>query len=114
MGATDFYQTATGKTAREAFNNAVKQAQWDYGHAGYTGTIAEKDGFEEVILPDDIDPTEFLRWVKRTAAEQVQDVPVHVKYHVDRAAKKYDDKWGPAVCVKLEDGVYAFTGWASC
>jgi len=33
---------AKGKTAQEAFDAAVAQARHEYGHGGYTGTIAEK------------------------------------------------------------------------
>jgi len=45
MGAETFYHTATDRNAEEAFYKAIGEAQYDYGHAGYTGTIAEKDRF---------------------------------------------------------------------
>jgi hypothetical protein len=50
MGACDFYEVAQGKTAREAFQRAVEDAQYESGHGGYTGTIAEKggDGFKMI------------------------------------------------------------------
>lgn len=51
MGASDFIDYGIGKTADEAFSNAVQQARYDYGHAGYTGTIAEKPGFVLFTLP---------------------------------------------------------------
>lgn len=51
MGATNFETTATGKTAREAFLNAVNDAHYWHGHGGYTGTIAEKPGFIEFSVP---------------------------------------------------------------
>ena len=51
MGATNFETTATGKTAREAFLNAVNDAYYWNGHGGYTGTIAEKPGFVEFAVP---------------------------------------------------------------
>lgn len=51
MGATNFETTATGKTAREAFLNAVNEAHYWHGHGGYTGTIAEKPGFIEFAVP---------------------------------------------------------------
>lgn len=35
MGACDFYDIAEGKTMEEAFGKAHRQAQYDYGHAGY-------------------------------------------------------------------------------
>lgn len=51
MGATNFEVIATGKTAREAFLSAVDDARYWNGHGGYTGTIAEKSGFTEFVVP---------------------------------------------------------------
>jgi hypothetical protein len=51
MGATDFLHYATGRTAEEAFEAAREEALYDYGHSGYTGTIAEKYEFVEFIPP---------------------------------------------------------------
>lgn len=51
MSAEIFIQVATGKNAVEAFNAAVEQAAYNYGHAGYTGTIAEKNNFVAISLP---------------------------------------------------------------
>lgn len=45
MGGWTFEHQATGATARAAFDQAVSDARYDHGHAGYTGTIAEKPGF---------------------------------------------------------------------
>jgi fatty acid/phospholipid biosynthesis enzyme len=42
MGAETFVTKAKGATAREAFQAAIQQAQWQHGHNGYTGTITEK------------------------------------------------------------------------
>lgn len=42
MGGTNFGCYAEGKTPEEAKQKAVQQAEYDYGHSGYTGTIAEK------------------------------------------------------------------------
>ena len=52
MGACDFGVRAKGKTAKEAFNNAVEEAQYESGHGGYTGTIAEKHAFNLMAEPD--------------------------------------------------------------
>lgn len=51
MGATTFHTEATGKTADEAFRNAVNDAYYWHGHGGYSGTIAEKSGYELWLLP---------------------------------------------------------------
>ena len=49
MGAYEFTSYGFGKDAGVAFDACVRQAQWEFGHGGYTGTIAEKDDFR--LLP---------------------------------------------------------------
>jgi hypothetical protein len=49
MGACDFIDYGFGKTAQEAFVACADEAAYEYGHGGYTGTIAEKH--EYVLLP---------------------------------------------------------------
>jgi hypothetical protein len=95
MGACDFQTCARGKDAREAFNNAVKDAQYDHGHSGYSGTIAEKHAFVMIDAPPDTDPLKF--------AEEL----------IAKGDNRIDDKWGPAGCIKLPDGAFLFFGWAS-
>lgn len=87
MGAEEFNVISSGKNAQEAFNKAVEQAQYDYGHRGYTGTIAEKDSF--IMIKPDPGQT------------------------IDDLMELVDDKWGPAGCIDLGDGKYRFFGWAS-
>ena len=45
MGANAFYTISKAVTPYEAFSAAVKDAQFNWGHDGHTGTIAEKHGF---------------------------------------------------------------------
>ena len=100
MGADTFATRAHGSSANEAFQSAVKRAQYDYGHAGYTGTIAEKSSFL-MLTP---------------SPEKVQDLKLggYLHYeHDDPLWKKVDNKWGPAGCIDLGDGEYFFFGWAS-
>ena len=52
MGAEQFWHEANGKDAQEAFNNAIEKALYDYGHRGYSGTIAEKESFTEIEVPE--------------------------------------------------------------
>lgn len=57
MGAEEFLTYQEGTDADEAFRAAVANAQWEYGHRGYTGTIAEKasEGFVVVsAVPVDL------------------------------------------------------------
>jgi hypothetical protein len=95
MGASDFCVKGSGKTAKEAFNAAVEDARYEHGHSGYTGTIAEKDSFKMISVPDGIDPVEY--------AYQL------LEEDDDRIA----DKWGSAGCIKLGDDKWLFFGYAS-
>lgn len=55
MGAETFVTTRfafDGITARQAFKDAQEEARHDYGHRGYTGTVAEKHSFIELPLVD--------------------------------------------------------------
>lgn len=97
MGAQTFEQEASGANVREAFNNAVEAATYDYGHAGYTGTIAEKQEFVEIDLPDGENPYDFANRL------------------INDGDPRVDDKWGAAGAVKIPhlDNTWLFFGWAS-
>ena len=95
MGAESFITYARGDTAEEAFRAAVSEAQWDYGHSGYSGTIAEKDGFVMIALPTGEDPCDFAFAL------------------INNDDSRIGDKWGPAGCIDLGKGKYLFFGWAS-
>lgn len=94
MGSTSFTTYAKGKTAKEAFNAAVKEAKYDYGNSGYTGTIAEKDSFVEFDL--------------LTGSPPLQEARILIM-----SDPKIRDTWGPAGCFKINEGEYLFFGWAS-
>tara|TARA_R110002020_G_scaffold38397_2_gene115470 strand:+ start:406 stop:687 length:282 start_codon:yes stop_codon:yes gene_type:complete len=93
MGAVDFTHVAKGNTASEAFDSAVQEASYNYGHAGYTGTIAEKSGFEMKTVPE---------------GETIEDF-------INRTLED-NDKWGNAFCIKSQksENKYIFYGFASC
>ena len=95
MGAETFYEVHDGATAQKAFNKGVEEARYEYGHGGYTGTIAEKDDFTVIPLPEG--------WTAEDYADALED----------KGDDRICDKWGPAGCLKIEDGKYAFFGWAS-
>ena len=61
MGAASFDTAAFGKTPQAAFNAAQDNARYERGHGGYTGTIAEKYGFEQVTLPKGVTLPTFLK-----------------------------------------------------
>jgi len=96
MGATTFYTVSVGKNAKDAFQKAREKAQYDYGHSGYTGTIAEKDSFVMIPLPTGMKPLEY--------ADKL----------IDECDERIDDKWGDAGCIAIpESDEYLFFGWAS-
>lgn len=95
MGAQTFTHTAKGTSAEEAFHRAVEEARCENGHGGYTGTIAEKDSFVTIPLPEGRKPKEYAREL------------------IDEDDERIDDKWGPAGCIKVADDEYLFFGWAS-
>lgn len=95
MGAQQFVTKAKGKTAKDAFNQAVSDAQYEYGHGGYTGTIAEKHDFVMITVPSDEKPDEYA-WKLIEAYDS-----------------RIDDKWGPAGCIDCGDGTFLFFGSAS-
>jgi len=95
MGAEQFFTKAEGKNAQEAFKLAVSQAQYDHGHSGYTGTIAEKNEFVMIPLPEGREAEPYADELMNTLDERI------------------DSKWGPAGCFEVAPGQYAFFGWAS-
>jgi hypothetical protein len=95
MGSDTFRTRASGKTANDAFNNAVREAQYESGHGGYSGTIAEKNCFQMIDLPKGKDARDFANEL------------------ISEGDPRIDDKWGPAGCIALGKGEYLFFGWAS-
>jgi hypothetical protein len=85
-----------GVKVEVAFKRAVDRAKYDHGHAGYTGTIAEKSAF--VVIP--------CRGTDESKVSQARGL-------LDKMDPRVDDKWGPAGAIKLKRG-WLFFGWASC
>lgn len=115
MGGMSFDCYGEGATVKAAYNNAVNNAYYDYGHAGYTGTIAEKDGFVLFELPS---PGVSADAVADAAMEAYSDVSrlTHLGYDETTATKirdVYGDKWGPAVALPYGEGKWFFCGIAS-
>lgn len=98
MGGCDFMIRGSGKDAREAYRNLVEEARYESGNGGYTGTIAEKNGFKIV------------------SSEPLTMERARVKAN---AMMEDNDKWGPAFCIpiEVEEGKppqWLFFGIASC
>lgn len=95
MGASEFFVKAKGKTAAKAFSTAVEDALYEYGHGGYTGSIAEKTSYKMISVPEGNDPYDY--------AQQL----------IEEDDRRVSDKWGPCGCVKISDNEYLFFGYAS-
>jgi len=94
MGACTFFTRSSGPSAREAFRSAIDQARYEYGHGGYTGTIAEKSSFVTFDCPEGVDPYNY--------ADSLLE-----------SNNRINDKYGPAGAVKIVDNEWLFFGWAS-
>ena len=95
MGADTFIQKSSGKTAKEAFIEAQRQASYEHGHGGYTGSIAEKQSIVNIQLPKGKDAIDYAYELINNGDERIED------------------KWGPAGCIHIEGDNYLFFGWAS-
>ena len=104
MGGTTFFTSGKGETADAVFQSLREQAQYDYGHAGYTGTIAEKQSF--VMIPFDAQamPDDSIR----------RKMALDLAYRlIDEDDQRISDKWGPAGCIEWRKNHFLFFGWAS-
>ena len=52
----DEHKTLSEKELRAAFQETIEQCEYDYGHDGYSGTFAEKEGI--TIRPEIFDTEE--------------------------------------------------------
>ena len=107
-----------GKTAQIAFDKVVEQAQWEHGHGGYSGTIAEKYNMVEFPRPKGMRAktvVDAVHVISRIGyAVCVQDVQArYPKLPIAAMFEVYDSKWGPALAIELAKGEYLFAGWAS-
>ena len=106
MGATNFETFQPGAFVDAAFQEAQHHARYEYGHGGYTGTIAEKEGYR--IINEEGMPHQKALSLARQLVEQRDS--------------RIDDKWGPAGALRVKqrasknrprlDG-WLFFGWAS-
>ena len=130
MGASNFTTDGKGKTIKDAFRSAKSSAEWEYGHGGYSGSLAEKDSY--VLITD---APESLakrlraatendtpdRYLDKTLAVLMQQPPTTrdrlVDAMIDALYRMWDDrindKWGPAGAIMVEEGYWRFFGMAS-
>lgn len=103
MGAHNFSDRATGKTASEAYDECVKRAEYESGHDSYNGTISTTSGFKMGKLDGKATDAAIRRW--------------------ESAALDRTEKWGPCECLELPRShakgaprghrKFLFVGWAA-
>lgn len=108
MGATTFHTESGLDDVAAAFAEVRESAFYAHGHSGYTGTVAEKDGYRVFDLPEGKTVADAIRACDEEAWED--RVPEWLPRGLFTC---YDDKSGPAVAVR-EDGSWHFFGFASC
>jgi hypothetical protein len=121
MGAEAFQTGAHGKTMDEAFNTAVNDAAYDYGHAGYTGTIAEKQGYYLIGVPQGFNHDDMIEGMERAAYGDFITpaweafIKTQGAQEAERAASIYNDKWGQCIAMRMQGhpNRWCFAGYAS-
>ena len=131
MGACDFTVFGKGTSHEKVFMALVEQSQFDYGHAGYTGTIAEKMGY--VLIKDTPEQVSVRLMSLIPNVEKAHPKLISRLLSPNRKVSAHgmaealivledtriDDKWGPAGCIEVtppqgkDPGEYLFFGWAS-
>ncbi|MGM1058916.1 hypothetical protein, partial [Saccharothrix sp. Mg75] len=94
MSAEIFITYTEGTDVQAAFRSAVEQAQYDHGHAGGTGTIAEKDDY--IVIDDTPQPERDAEALARTL--------------IENRDSRIDNPWGPAGALAVRDGLRTLTG----
>jgi hypothetical protein len=142
MGASYFQETIKGANLATAFDEAVRQARWEHGHGGYTGTLAEKSEVRELNLENEVysarndlelrlvalkgrrGPEQAaerartkaaLRTLKtKSSAKRAARAAAVADHYTDRGM----DKWGPAFAIRVKRGAkvseWLVFGAASC
>ena len=87
MGAETFETHSPHTDVATAFRAAVEEAQWEHGHGGGSGTIAEKDEYV-VITRQALTLDEASRLARKL---------------IDDDDPRVDDKWGPAGAIGVKD-----------
>lgn len=89
-------------TMEDAFISLRQEAQYDYGHAGYTGTIAEKRSYTPLDT--------YWKGKELPSAEEARTL-ANLLTHEDNHHIP-NDKWGPAAVLTTKTG-FLFFGYAS-
>jgi hypothetical protein len=90
MGACNFSNLGSGPDVRAAFRSRVEQAQWEHGHGGYSGTIAEKHDVALFVLPArwTADRFEEAVWTLGELVSDQEYAACEVRFHSSAPARK--------------------------
>ena len=135
MGAIAFVTEMAGATVQKAFGDAVRLAQYQHGHAGSSGTIAEKSAFKLFSVPEGAEPEAVRKAARAATLYDLSEIdhgivsvgasPAEVKtwnadirsqhpgFDIISMARSTDDKWGPVGAMEIQEGEWVFFGWAS-
>ena len=100
MGACNFITFKVAKTKEEAFRELVEEAQWEYGHDPYNGTISTTSLSRR---PAKVIRKRFTKKAEREAIDVAE-------------ADGWGEKWESRAidCGATKGGhVWAFYGWAA-
>jgi len=94
-GSESFINVVYGDDAEECFNELVREAQYEYGHDPYNGTISTQSGYSVLSV----------KFNSRNEAECYADMNLDSveKYHCEAVRFTENDKNG-----------FVFFGWAAC
>jgi hypothetical protein len=116
MGGSEYRNFGKGKTAKAAFDKLVEKAQWENGHGGYSGTIAEKRSMVEFQRPKGMRAKTVVQAINDLGRFDIELFKVQAKYPklpIAAMYEVYEDKWGPSLAIELAKGEYLFAGFAS-
>jgi hypothetical protein len=117
MGSQFFsvQKTIKGSTVKDAFIDAVDEARWEYGNRSYTGTIAEKHGYEEFVLPPGVAiSTELIHDIDAVLYDDAPAPFWMEKLNTNLLISLWKDKWEPAIALVAHDrSEVLFCGYAS-
>ena len=102
MGACNFIDFKAAKTAQQAFDALVREAQYEYGHDPYNGTIST---------------TSLSRRPARSVGQKTFGPRAERKALDIAESDGWGEKWEARVidCGRTKGGtMWAFYGWAAC
>lgn len=105
MGACTFRTAGRGRSAKDVYDNLVEEAENEYGHDPYNGTISTTDGFSDVTNQWKVSKVEINEFINKklndsgkrdcfcVCLEQPKSNPNKTKSQVEHIVSKGTKKW---------------------